>query len=87
MNIVLSIITLVVLTAVLLLAIKGARHLLMFYSRPCKYCGHSLVFRGEKERKEGNIYLFECPKCKSWEEVPVSDFHDNNIDSSNLLTC
>jgi hypothetical protein len=32
-----------------------------------------MVFKGERERTEGNIYLFHCNKCGAWDEVSKKD--------------
>lgn len=51
-----------------------AKYLIMFHCRRCKHCGHIMEYRGEKEHKEGNVFLFQCPNCGAWDEVPVIEF-------------
>lgn len=50
------------------------RFLFLFNYRPCPHCYHTMRFRGEKERISGNIYLFHCPKCGAWIQVPKKQF-------------
>ena len=55
--------------AILVLVMFG-RFILLFNHRPCPHCSHSMEYKGEKQHTEGNIYLFHCPKCGAWDEVP-----------------
>lgn len=68
-------IVIVIVVGVLFVFIAAiAKYLIMFHCRRCKHCGHIMEYRGEKERKEGNIFLFQCPNCGAWDEVPVIEF-------------
>ena len=64
------------------------RFLFLFNYRPCPHCSHTMRFRGEKERTSGNIYLFHCPNCGAWEEVPKkkldAQLYDNTSDLNNM---
>lgn len=58
----------------------GLAYLFRFKTKLCKHCGNFMVFRGEKECPEGNVYLFQCLECGAWDEVPVKEFnrlHEN----------
>lgn len=55
--------------AIVVLILLG-RFLFLFNYRSCPHCSHTMRFRGEKEHASGNIYLFHCPNCGAWEEVP-----------------
>ena len=63
----------IVLVAIIVILVLFGRFVLLFNHRPCPHCYADMTFRGEKERKEGNIYLFHCPKCGAWEEVPKEE--------------
>lgn len=57
--------------------------LLFFKRRKCKYCHHTMEYKGMKEDDNNGHYLFHCPKCGTWEQVPKEDFFrqcDNPID-------
>lgn len=58
--------------AILVLVMFG-RFILLFNHRPCPHCNHSMEYKGEKQRTEGNVYLFHCPKCGAWDEVPKAE--------------
>lgn len=58
--------------AILVLVLFG-RFILLFNHRPCPHCSHSMEYKGEKQRTEGNVYLFHCPKCGAWDEVPKAE--------------
>lgn len=74
-----GIVLVVIAFIVLYIIIMGIAYIARFHIKPCKYCGHIMEFRGEKKRQEGEVYLFQCPKCKAWEEVPKEEFLKLNI--------
>ena len=45
-----------------------------FYWRPCKHCGHTLEYKGLKDDNDNGHYLFHCPKCGAWEQIPKEEF-------------
>ena len=45
----------------------------MVNHRPCPHCSHSMEYKGEKQHTDGDIYLFHCPKCGAWDEVPKAE--------------
>lgn len=49
------------------------RMLIYFNSRKCKYCGSVMDYKGLKNDNCDPHYLFHCPKCKAWEQVPVTE--------------
>lgn len=61
------------LVAGILILVLFGRFILLFNHRPCPHCSHSMEYKGEKQRTEGNVYLFHCPKCGAWEEVPRAE--------------
>ncbi len=75
MKTVIGIVILLLIFAAVYIFVIGLAYLFRFKVKPCKYCGNFMVFRGEKERPEGNVYLFQCPECGAWDEVPVKEFH------------
>lgn len=66
------IVSCLLLVCIIALVLFG-RFLLLFNHHRCIHCGHSMVFKGERERTEGNIYLFHCNKCGAWDEIPKKD--------------
>lgn len=61
------------LVAGILILVLFGRFILLFNHRPCPHCSHSMEYKGEKQRTEGNVYLFHCPKCGAWDEVPKAE--------------
>ena len=55
-------------------AIYILHHFVWFYWRTCKYCGHTMDFKGLKEDSDNSHYSFQCPHCGAWEEIPKEDF-------------
>ena len=55
-------------------AIIGVQLLVWFQMRPCKHCGHTLEYKGLKEDSDNGHYLFHCPKCGAWEQIPKEEF-------------
>ena len=59
--------------------------LLFFKWRKCNHCHHTMEYKGMKEDDNNGHYLFHCPKCGAWEQVPKEDFFrqcDNPIDEN-----
>ena len=74
-EILLAVISIVVLGAFLLGIIITGKLMWKFYHHKCPYCGKNMHYRGTKDDKEkGNVYLFECPKCKAWDNVSITSF-------------
>lgn len=55
-------------------AVLVTKYLMWFHYRPCKYCGHSMEYKGLKEGGGSGHYLFHCPKCGAWEEISQEMF-------------
>ena len=53
--------------------------ILHFHMHPCKHCGHSMEYKGLKEDNEDGHYLFHCPNCGAWEQIPKNVFLKNFI--------
>lgn len=51
-----------------------AQYFVWFHWRLCKYCHHSMEFKGLKEDSDNGHYLFHCPKCGAWEQIPKEEF-------------
>jgi hypothetical protein len=49
-------------------------YLSWFHWKPCKHCGHNMEYRGLKEDNENGYYLFHCPKCGAWQQIPKEQF-------------
>lgn len=75
MNILISILLVLGLIFICVVLFLAGQHYILFNCRQCKHCSHFLIFRGEKEHKDGNVYLFQCPKCGAWEEISVQEFY------------
>ena len=69
-----TIFILIGLTILLALLFVRGQYLAWFCRRPCKYCGHTLEYKGLKEDSDKGHYLFHCPKCGSWEQIPCEKF-------------
>lgn len=71
---------LLLLAAFLILVLQ---YLLFFHWRNCKYCGHTMKYKGLKEDNNNGHYLFHCEHCGAWEQIPKEEFFrqcDNPID-------
>jgi len=64
------------LNALLILCIK---YLAWFYFRPCKHCGHNMKYKGLKEDSESGHFLFHCPHCGAWQQIPRQEFFKNFV--------
>ena len=72
---ILGIICLVVIGVVLIVCFVFVTHYLMwFHCKLCKYCNHTMEYKGLKEDGCNGHYLFHCPKCGAWEEIAKEDF-------------
>ena len=49
----------------------------------CKYCSHTMKYKGLKETKDDSHYLFHCSHCGAWEEVPKEVFISKFLDKDN----
>ena len=45
-----------------------------FYWHKCKHCHHTMNYKGLKEDDNNGHYLFHCPKCGAWEQIPREEF-------------
>lgn len=43
----------------------------------CKHCKHYMEYKGLKEDTNNGHYLFHCPNCGAWEQIPKEDFYYN----------
>ena len=65
---------------VILFAIIGfclvisTKYLTWFPCRQCTYCQHRMEYKGLKEHQDESHYLFHCPHCGAWEEIPKEKF-------------
>lgn len=50
------------------------QYLLFFKWRNCKHCHHHMDYGGLKEDNDNGHYLFHCPHCGAWEQVPREAF-------------
>ena len=60
-----------------------SQYLLFFKWRSCKHCHHNMEYKGLKEDNNNGHYLFHCPECGAWEQVPREEFShqcDNSVD-------
>ena len=56
------------------LIICGVHYFSWFHWRFCKHCKHRMEYKGLKEDNDGGHYLFHCPHCGAWEQVPKHEF-------------
>ena len=63
----------IIFVAVILVLVLFGIFILLFNHRPCPHCSHSMEYKGEKQHTDGDIYLFHCPKCGAWDEVPKAE--------------
>lgn len=50
------------------------QYITFFRFRSCKHCKHTMEYKGLKEDDADGHYLFHCPECGAWEQVPRSEF-------------
>ena len=50
-----------------------------FHWRPCRHCGHHMEYKGLKEDDKEGHYLFHCPYCGAWEQIPKEEFFRDMI--------
>ena len=50
------------------------RFLRFFHWHKCKHCHHTMNYKGLKEDDNSGHYLFHCPKCGAWEQIPREKF-------------
>jgi hypothetical protein len=50
------------------------QYLWLYHCHRCKYCHHRMKFRGFKENEDESHYLFHCPECGAWEQIPKEEF-------------
>ena len=65
--------------------ILGTHYLFWFKFRSCKYCGHTMEYKGLRGEEGSGHYLFHCPKCGAWEQLSqekflkeIEKYNDNN---------
>ena len=49
-------------------------YVMHFQQHCCKNCGHRMDYKGLKKNEEGEYYLFYCPNCNKWEQIPKKVF-------------
>lgn len=54
--------------------VVGLHCLVWFHWRQCKYCCHTLDYKGLKGDDDNGHYLFHCPECGAWEQIPREEF-------------
>ena len=55
-------------------AVIGLQYIVWFHWRTCKYCSHNMEYKGLKEDGDNSHYLFHCPHCGAWEQIPKEEF-------------
>ena len=83
MYIVGSIVVVIIIAVIFCVLAVLAKHILMFNSVPCPECDSYMQYRGEKETKDGPVYIFQCPKCNAIKKIPVKDFSAHFYDINN----
>ena len=69
---ILAAIGLVLLAAFLIIT---SQYLLFFKWRLCKRCNHNMEYKGLREDSDNGHYLFHCPHCGAWEQIPKEEFY------------
>ena len=62
-----------------------ARHILLFNTVLCPECDAHMHYRGEKDTKDGPVYIFQCPKCNAVKEIPAKEFNARFYDFHNNI--
>ena len=52
-------------------------YIFYFHIHQRKHCGHNMEYKGLKEDDEEGHYLFHCPHCGAWEQIPKEVFLKN----------
>ena len=76
MLIIIGVASFLIIVCLLLLVLPYIFH---FHMHSCKHCGRSMEYKGLKEDNEGGHYLFHCPHCGAWEQIPKNVFLKNFI--------
>ena len=85
MYIVGSIVVVIIIAVISCVLVVIAKHVLMFNSVPCPECDSYMQYRGEKETKDGPVYIFQCPKCNAVKEIPAKEFNARLYDLHNNI--
>ena len=85
MYIVGSIVVVIIIAVISCVLVVIAKHVLMFNSVPCPECDSYMQYRGEKETKDGPVYIFQCPKCNAVKEIPAKEFDARLYDLHNNI--
>ena len=49
------------------------------YFHKCPYCGKNMTFTHTKESNGNIYYVFKCPNCGAWDEVPEENIIGHKI--------
>ena len=55
-------------------------YVMYFHLHSCKRCNHIMEYKGLKENGKEGYYLFHCPKCGAWEQIPKDVLSQDFID-------
>ncbi len=53
-------------------------YILLLRMNTCKYCGHIMEYKGLKEDNDKGHYLFHCPHCGAWQQIPEEELFGKN---------
>jgi len=79
MNIILTTLGAVFLITIVYFLLLAFSYIFHFHMHPCKHCGRSMEYKGLKEDDKDGHYLFHCPHCGAWEQIPKNVFLKNFI--------
>lgn len=73
----------IVAVMILFCIIVGYKLIAKFEFRHCKYCKHTMEYKGFRDDDNNGHYLFHCEHCGAWEQVPKEELIGNcNLDCS-----
>ena len=52
-----------------------------FNGRRCKHCHRIMHYKGLREDNDNPHYLFHCPHCGAWEQIPKELFNHEQTDN------
>lgn len=68
------IIAAIIMVAAFACLIVVLQYIMWFHGKQCKHCKHTMEYRGLKPDENNGHYLFHCPHCGAWQQIPREQF-------------
>ena len=69
MKIICTVVIIAFILCVIFCLIVITPYVFWFSFRKCSMCGHTMLYRGYRERTDEGYHYFHCKKCGHWEKV------------------